>query len=196
MATKHKFITYGQGPNGVEWRWINYFKTAGDFTPTDTQLVTWITAAWDLIKTNIATNWNVYQVGYSPWIGTDDHDTKGWGATVVHSMTPIAGTNATESLPAQSAVCLLGRTATKRVIGKKYVPGLAENTTASGVLAAGALTGMQNLAGFFYASTYNMGGTGLTPCTWGKYHGFVETISSSVSPYLGTQRRRKPGVGI
>lgn len=196
MSTKHKFVTYGSGPNGVQWRWVNYYTTAADFTPTEAQMQAWITAMWATVSTEINSLWTIYAIGYAPWIGTGlDTDRKGWGATVVYNVS-LSGSNGTDSLPAQSAGVVLGRTATKRVIGKKFVPGIGENCQAAGVFTAPTKTCLANLGGLMYASTYMMGATSLTPQVWGTHHGFTQTISTSVSPYAGTQRRRKPGVGI
>lgn len=186
----------GTGPNGIQWRWINYYSTASDFTPTEVQMQAWVTAAWDTIKNAIADEIAVYGIGYAPWDGTSDTQPDGWGATVVYPVT-LAGLNvASEPLPTQMAAVILGRTATKRVIGKKFVVGIVEGSQNAGVLDAGTKTALANLGGLMYASTYNMGGTSLTPVVWGTHHGFTQTISTSLSPYLGTQRRRKPGVGI
>lgn len=195
MALQHKFVTYGTGPNGIQWRWVNYYRTAADFTPTQAQMTAWITAMWNAIKASIGLSVSVYGIGYAPYEGDELNDPKGWGATIVYPVT-LAGTFNGDIMPGQVAAVILGRTATKRVIAKKFVFGTVEQEQSAGVAAAPLTTNLANLGGLMYASTYDMGGTALTPCAWGVKHGFTPTVSASLSPYLGTQRRRKPGVGI
>lgn len=195
MALQHKFVTFGTGANGVQWRWVNYYTTAADFTPTQVQMVAWITAVWNTIKSQLSQDTKVYGIGYAPYIGDALNERRGWGATIVYPCNLI-GDFGGEGLPAQTAGVILGRTTTKRVIAKKFIFGFVEQCQNNGVPSAPCLTAMTNMGGLIYASTYDMGGTALSPQAWGTVHGFTPTVSASVSPYLGSQRRRKPGVGI
>lgn len=196
MATKHKFVLFGTGANGIQWRSIFYYSTAADFTPTEAEMQAWANAYWGLTSLVTVGGYSIYGIGYSPYTGSaPEVDPKGWGATVVY---PVTGNGAAsgESLPTQSAWVLIGRTATKRVMAKKFLLGVSEAGQNAGVATGGSPVALANIAGFIYASTYSMGGTALTPGAWGRRHGFTPTITATVSPFIGSQRRRKPGIGI
>lgn len=196
MSLGHKFIVYGSGPNGIEWRNIFYYSSEASITPSAAQMQAWDLAWFNTYGNAMHESFHIYQIGYSGWQGGVYTDPHGWGPVIVYPDAHTGMATGSDALPSQNAYVLLGRTNTKRVIGKKYLAGVAEAAQAAGVPNAGTMTVLNNAAGFCYASTYSMGGTALTPCVWGPTHGLVPTVSGSVSPYIGSQRKRKPGVGI
>lgn len=196
MATLHKFVLMGNSDDLNQWRMICYYKSAVSFTPTGGGLTTWATAVMNTILAVMCNRWHLYAVGYSPYLGAaPETDPKGWGATVVYNCA-LTGGDAGENLPSQCAPVVLGRTETKHVFGRKFLPGVTETNSQFGLPSAALKTAMSNFGGIVFASTYTMDGTPLTPGCWGKNHGFTETVSTSNSLYFGSQRRRKPGLGI
>ncbi len=196
MALLHKFVVRGSMTWATQWRWIHYYATAAEFTPTGVQMQAWATALWNTIKGGLQAGVHLDGIGYSPFdMSAGEFNPKGWGAEIVYPMALVGQLN-DEPLPNQVAFVLLGRTAVKRVIAKKFVSGATEQYQAGGVPNGALLTCLNNMGGFLYASTYDMGGTSLTPGCWGPKHGFVPTVSYSLSPYAGSQIRRKPGRGI
>lgn len=192
----HKLIVRGITDNGTQWRNIFYYATESDFTPSSAQLTAWGDAFWGVIGGGISSTWHMTDVGYSKYMGgTPFQDPLQWGAETTYTCAHDGGAGG-DVLPNQAAGVILGKTVVKRVIAKKYIGGVTEGSQNSGVPTTLYKNYLTSLAGWAFASTYSMGGTALTPGAWGPAHGFTPTLSASVSPYLGSQRRRKPGVGI
>lgn len=196
MSTVHKFVTFGTYTYGTQWRWVNYYSTEASFTPSQTQMTAWMNTVWNTIKAVLSTDCKVYGIGYAgATIGLPLTDPKVWGATTVYPMN-VTGQDSGDFTPSQTALVLIGRTSVKHVIGRKFIVGLTETGIQYALPTSTVQTAALNLGGIMYASTYSMDGTALTPGVWGTKHGFTPTQSVTLSQYLGTQRRRKPGIGI
>lgn len=117
----------------------------------------------------------------------------------------VTGMIADDSLPAQDTATILKKTdfGERWGMGRIYVPGLPENAQNNGVLNAGAVTALQDLADTFQAFAGGTAGAysyALEPVLFGAGDGGprinpirAHTLSDNV---LKTQRRRRPGKGI
>lgn len=108
----------------------------------------------------------------------------------------FAGDDTSAPLPYQNSYLLTFPTAVKKSLGKKFVPGVTENSSAGAGIIVGSVIsdlvqfGVDLLAGFSVAGqTFKPGNYQILSTT------FVEWASAIVEVLISTQRRRKPGVG-
>jgi hypothetical protein len=92
------------------------------------------------------------------------------------------------------AYVIVGVTASRRR-GKKFLGPLPESLQNAGVPTAGAITALEEFRDG-YLATFSSGGQDYTPGVC-KPDGldFVPFVAARIDLLLGTQRRRKPGVG-
>jgi len=107
-----------------------------------------------------------------------------------------AGTSNSNPLPLQSAPLVLFRTATKRSVGRKYIPGFcADANDGAGVLLETYKPLLLDFAEHFLAGMSQGDVTG----EFGNYRPstttFVTWIEGDVDDIIRTQRRRVLGVG-
>ncbi len=106
------------------------------------------------------------------------------------------GSVSSDALPNAVALVILGKALGKRVFGKKFFSGINEGAVASNTLIAEAVTiAVQVLAAYITPFTGIGGGT-LTPGILTKTGVFKPFVGGILSAFVGSQRRRKPGVGI
>jgi len=106
--------------------------------------------------------------------------------------------NITEMLPQGVAALMRAYTERPRTIGRKYIPGFAENAQASGVLGAGAVTAL-GVAAVQWGNTWQLSPDNrILGGVWSTTQSDVMLMNDvyviPVNP--GYQRRRRPGVGI
>lgn len=124
------------------------------------------------------------------WEGTD------W---ILQSTDPyvFGGESISNPLPRQSAAVLIGRTATPRVQGRKFIGGLTENFQNGGVLDGVSTTALGGFADVWTDSPFIAAGVSIYPGVWHKASSeVIRFIGNRVDRFMGTQRRRKQGVGI
>lgn len=108
--------------------------------------------------------------------------------------TKVGTDAASEGLPLQSAAVILGKVDNYRAFGRKFFPAITEVNQLFGNAVAGLITAMTQAA-VGYISAQISGGISLTPGILGKTGVFHAFVSGVVDGILGTQRRRKAGVG-
>jgi hypothetical protein len=120
-----------------------------------------------------------------------------WSAGVVSPMSPtwVGGDSSSGDLPYQMAPCVYMKTNQKHVIGRKYFGGYTEAYGVKGLLNTTAL-GHLNTVVTGITQSFAAGGTPWHMEIWGPKYGFQSITSAAISEYLGTQRRRKPGIGV
>jgi hypothetical protein len=107
-----------------------------------------------------------------------------------------SGSSTAQALANAVAFVLIGKAPGKRKMGRKFFSGLTEdtgqvNTLADSVLSAAALTLLAYITPFT-----GIGGGTITPGILDKDGSFKAFVGGVVSSYLGSMRRRKPGIGI
>jgi hypothetical protein len=115
---------------------------------------------------------------------------------IVGTVTPtFTAADATDMLPHQSAAVITFPTTKSKSRGRIFIPGFTEANQADGVLTAAALVNLSLFAADYLAS--QVAGTATfrtrlfrTDGTLGVYSG------SDLNDVMGTQRRRKIGVGV
>ena len=113
-----------------------------------------------------------------------------WGVGITRTLSlAFNGGGTGEKLPPQVAPYIYTPTQKPHGIGKKYFGDFVDSVLADGQLNTDALGALEASAGNMMSA--------LQPwlCVWGPIHGFQTMTGAHVARYLGTQRRRKPGVG-
>lgn len=107
------------------------------------------------------------------------------------------GTNIADPLPRQCAGVIIGKTATRRCQGRKFFAGFGENTQNAGLLGVFE-TGIMQIGALSWTLARTGGeGTEIQPGVFNAASGnVIPFIGYRVNPIMGTQRRRKAGVGI
>lgn len=106
------------------------------------------------------------------------------------------GTSATgDTLPYQNAAVLVGKTSKKRTFGRKFIPAILENDQTDSLLGSPMMTVLTTLAAA-YLAVFTSGATSLTPAVWSKTLQLIPFTGAVVDNIIGSQRRRKPNVGI
>jgi hypothetical protein len=104
--------------------------------------------------------------------------------------------NASEQLPNQVAPVLVAKTERPKSNGRKFIQGFAETASSGSELVAGAITSLSNALGEYLsdieASTNNYLIAGVPRS---EANDFLPFASGIVNTIIGSQRRRKPGVG-
>lgn len=111
--------------------------------------------------------------------------------------TPAFNPNATgDALPYQSAPFLIFKTARPKTVGKKFLFPFDEAQQADSILVAGAVTAMTNFGAYAIAAISLGGSSTLIPgvVRTGSNHWLSFTVAV-INDIIGTQRRRRPGVG-
>jgi hypothetical protein len=120
------------------------------------------------------------------------------GQWVLKAVIPytFTGTSSSDQVPNQMALVLVGKALGVRKMGRKFFGGLGTDFVVGNGLDAGSLiqAGVA-LAGYLTPFTGIGGGT-ITPGILDKTEIFHPFVGGLVSAFLGTMRRRKPGVGI
>lgn len=105
--------------------------------------------------------------------------------------------NSSNTLPFQTSAYLVGRTARPRSRGRKFLPPFGEDQQASSLLESTALADVVDAAADYIDDIDLGGGNGLVPGVPSTVTGtFLPFVGATTNSAIGTQRRRRPGVGI
>jgi hypothetical protein len=104
--------------------------------------------------------------------------------------------NTVDVFPNQVAATMLAYTAHPRVKGRKFIPGFSDNQADAGDLITSALTAMGNALAEYLADITISAGNTLSPGVPRTESNIFRKLGSGlINSVLGTQRRRKPGIG-
>lgn len=101
-----------------------------------------------------------------------------------------------DSIPNQMALVLIGKALGIHKIGRKFIGGLSLGAVDGNGLTVQALADAVVLLGLYLSPFTGLTGGTLTPGILDKNEQFHPFVGGIVSSFLGTMRRRKPGVGI
>lgn len=151
----------------------------------------WITAMYTPVLSILSNAFTLKQFSVSRY-DTVNHvfETEEFGSI------NIAGTDQAEVLPLQNAAVVIAYTGVKRMIGKKFLGGLTSGTIDGALLASGAVVALGNFAAKWLEGVVVNQVTLLRPSLFRKETGvFYEPTIMKVDNLIGSQRRRKIGVG-
>lgn len=137
----------------------------------------------------IANAWSATSIAVTQADGSGGWDTLG------ERPFTIVGTSGDDNCPQQIAYVVVGITA-GRARGKKFIAGVPEGMQENGVVDGVAMTQLNDYGGLYAGGIST--GDGLLQCgtcdeNGNNFHAFV---GYRVNTIVGTQRRRKQGVGI
>lgn len=101
-----------------------------------------------------------------------------------------------ESLAYQMAVVFIAKAIGKRLVGRKFLPGLSEVIASVNVIVATHLSYIAQAVAAYVTTVVTQNGGTVAPGIMDKNHAFHQFSGGYASTLLGTMRRRKPGVGI
>lgn len=127
----------------------------------------------------------------------DDINDKWYTYRVLGSLTPtFTHTNTDDPFPNQVAPTMTANTNRPKTKGRKFLIGFVETSALASELIAAAVTAMGNALNHYLADETVSGSNVLSPGVPRKgVDDFKEFTDGSTSSIVGTQRRRKPGVG-
>lgn len=128
------------------------------------------------------TNYLIYRRVDNEWVDYGNGDVSYDGAVT------------TDCLPPACAAVLLGKVKGWRGFGRKFLSGIGEANQSKGTLANDFLV-ILTIAAAYYIQAVGSGGTSLVPGIFSKDSVFRPFITGIVDTLVGSQRRRKQGVG-
>lgn len=106
------------------------------------------------------------------------------------------GTSTGQLLPNQVAPVLLANTGRPKTRGRKFIPGFVEDSTEASTLNSGAMTALGTALNHYIADEMISVGNELIVGVPSTVTGDFESFGAGdVNDIIGSQRRRKPGVG-
>jgi hypothetical protein len=105
-------------------------------------------------------------------------------------------TNTDDPFPNQIAPVMVGNTYTPSSRGRKFLPGFVETAAEAGNLVAGAVVALVSATSYYITPVVVATGNNLVPGVPDEDSSTFWTFrDGSANTIVGTQRRRKPGVG-
>lgn len=123
--------------------------------------------------------------------------TNGAWSTIDDDAISYQGANTVDGQVAnQMAGVMIGKTTSKRVVGRKFWSGLAETAITGNVIDALPLAEFVDAFTAWITPWQSLSGSVFTPGVLDKDGNFAPFVGGFVSSFLGTCRRRKPGIGM
>jgi hypothetical protein len=191
MASAMQVVVRGHFGSGAQTRSIYTFADQTDLGTSvlNPVLSTYLTSLYATILAITSNAWSADAV--------DVNKVTGKLADPISSFDFVAdGTAGGDELPQQDAYIVIGKTAIKRTLGRKFLPAIPESVQNAGLINSTARTALANYCAL-WTTAVTISGTLLTPGTYNRktslFHAFT---GYRVDPYTATQRRRRTGVGI
>lgn len=116
---------------------------------------------------------------------------------VTETLLDLTGLASADSLPHQIAGVLIGATHNGRSKGKKFIPGLTENASDGGNINSQTLGYLASaLAAWITDYTETINGAVIHPVVHRKGKSDLDFAGGKTDNIVGSQRRRKQGVGL
>jgi hypothetical protein len=186
-------------PNGTIGQNVYYFRAQLAAAQADqtvlNNLETWVEALYANLEPQIVSSvtFNDMVVDVVAWDGTKWETTYHVGTEDLD----ITPTSAAEALPNQVSPFATFNTERPKSKGRKFCAGFGETSTVGSILAAGALADMVAFATDALDNIVIGLFNDLIPGIVRKgVNEFLDYLSATVTNVVGTQRRRRPGVGI
>lgn len=179
----------------AQWVWHYIQEQAGD---PDEQILL------DAIETVLTAAFAEIDQAVSPKVQGDtlelalfDQLTGKFNTTLTNDISALVGTSVDEMLPHQEAAVVKFFTPIAKSLGKKFIFGLTENQQEDSILIASAITALILFADEFRIRVTPQGisfAAGNFDPVLDTFRKWTNTVS--INAILGTQDRRRPGIGI
>lgn len=107
----------------------------------------------------------------------------------------LTGEAASDRVPNQIAAVVVGITPSRRR-GKKFIPGITEEDVTGGVLQSTLVAYLENFGDTWIEGLNDGEATWRSGVVKKNSSDFLDFVTFRVDPYVGTQRQRKPGIGV
>lgn len=189
MANELKIVLKGRFNTGDQTRNVFYIQSAGGVIPQNADVASWLGTIFHAgMLSGVSANWAAYAVDTYQWLN-------GYWTFTDSFTSTIAGTAGGNPDAQQMAYVLVARTSVKRVVPKKFFAGVVPAAHNQGLIMPATLAAL-NTSATAWATGFTSAGNQQTPGTWTKSHMFTSLVAARADIYLGTQRRRKQGVGF
>lgn len=111
-------------------------------------------------------------------------------------LNPVTFTNVNDMLPHAVAAPVTFNTTRPRTAGRKFIPGLSEVDQDESILSAGVLTNLANYAAEIVAPQLAGSAANLRYRILTSSGDAIAQSAYTINDVVGSQRRRKPGVGV
>lgn len=190
LGIPEKCVVKGRFGDNTEFRMIFYAAKSDDAV---TDAVMWTGYLNNVFQGGALGLWRntmtLYEYEVYRWDGNE------WQTSTTQAYSKVGTNPSDELLPHQSASVLVGKSAKKRTFGRKFWPGPLESQQSDGTLAGATITALAGVAAAWLQG-YTSGAVTLTPGIWTKALDIIGFTSAIVDSIIGSQRRRKPNVGI
>lgn len=189
MSTVYRVALEGFFNLSDQTRYVFTFDKGGSDYPTDAEIATYFDGLFSsALMSKISAAWFS-----SRWILEFPDLTGHWGYLREHSYIK-AGTYSLDMMPQQTAAVVVGITDSRRR-GKKFIAGIGEGWQSGGVIAGDLVTALDGFGAAWIAGLTSGIGTHLAGVCRHDGTQFRAFTGYRVNQVLGTQRRRKQGVG-
>lgn len=173
---------------------INVFyatTTSEDGAGSHDAAVEWVLAMFLTIISALSWKWRM--VGIASYILLGGV----WQLLGETPVTDVVGESETDSMPNQVAAVLSAPTTIPRTIGKKFLAGIQEGNVTNGSLADDFIALLLSFLALWVSHFTAGNGIELIPSVVSEKPGHATgpLMGGRINTYVGTQRRRKPGVG-
>lgn len=149
----------------------------------------YLSPLYDEVRSILANDWASYSYEIL------EPSTEGWTPVDEVSFVRV-GVGTTEVLPNAVAAVILGIAPGNRHIGKKFFSAVGTSMTLGNSLISTALAFLADALLVYVGPFTTFSSSTFAPGVIDKYGSFHPFVGGVVSTLLGSQRRRKPGVGI
>lgn len=194
----YRVVAKGRIANAVEWRGMfAYHLTSANATEDEIAqaLEDKIASMYATIFGVLSNQLTLYETETQKWHPAAGGN-PGYWLGYHSSLRSHTGSIATDITGFQPAILVLLKTAVKKVLGRKFIPGLAEAYTAAGLLTSPMVTAAATFAADMLDVVVAGAGGGAAPGVLMKDGTFTEYLSTTVGSIISSMRRRKPGYGI
>lgn len=179
----------------AQWVWHYQQVDAGDPSPAEIGAATEsvLAAAWAELETNIVPG----VVGDTLELALFDPVNAEFNTLRTELIDQLTGSATAEMLPHQDAPVVKFFTAVGRSVGKKFIFGFSEGAQFESIVVPGALQNMIDFA-LAFDNAILPGGIRFVPGNFNlatqTFRNWTQTVAAN--SIIGTQDRRRPGIGI
>lgn len=190
---KLKVVLKGRFDDANETRNIFHCTTDSDDAADNVNAAAeWISEYVDAIRPATSEHFRYYGMEVYEQIGLADD----WNLIGTVTFTGATGTAPGTYNANQDAAVMIGKTGIPKTVGKKFAPAITDAGQADSTIQAGAMATLVSVLAIWITEFVSTGTVTVTPAIFKKLSGaFAPIVGGIVDLLVGSQRRRKPGVG-
>lgn len=119
-----------------------------------------------------------------------------WQTVFDDPISYVGQSSTQDQLPNAVAFVFIAKTLVQRVVGRKFFSGLSEQWSNGNQVVGAAIAALASSLAAYLGPWTSLGGSTFAPGVVDRSGVFQAFTGGFVSTFLGSQRRRKPGVGM